>query len=58
MKVASFAAIVGALNGAEVRFIVVGGVAVNAHGYLRFTKNVDLVIQLSERDIVASFRAL
>jgi len=55
MKVASFAAIVGALNGAEVRFIVVGGVAVNAHG---FTKNVDLVIQLSERDIVASFRAL
>jgi hypothetical protein len=37
MKLASCEAIVDALNGALVRFIVVGGVAVNAHGYLRFT---------------------
>lgn len=58
MKVASFEAIVQALNAAQVRFIVVGGVAVNAHGYLRFTKDVDLVIQLSERDILSAFRAL
>jgi predicted nucleotidyltransferase len=58
MKVASFEAIVQALNDAGVRFIVVGGVAVNAHGYLRFTKDVDLVIQLSKRDIVGAFRAL
>ena len=36
MKLSSFEAIVSALNAAEVRFIVVGGVAVNAHGYLRF----------------------
>jgi hypothetical protein len=35
MKLASFEAIVNALNGEYVRFIVVGGVAVNAHGYLR-----------------------
>jgi hypothetical protein len=58
MKLASFEAIVQALNAAEVRFIVVGGVAVNAHGYLRFTKDVDLVIRLSPRDIVSAFRAL
>lgn len=58
MKLASFEAIVSALNAAEVRYIVVGGVAVNAHGYLRFTKDVDLVIRLSERDIVSAFHAL
>jgi hypothetical protein len=58
MKLASFEAIVQALNSAEVRFIVVGGVAVNAHGYLRFTKDVDLVIRLSERDIISAFSAL
>jgi hypothetical protein len=58
MKLASFEAIVHALNSAGVQFIVVGGVAVNAHGYLRFTKDVDLVIRLSEHDIISAFRAL
>jgi hypothetical protein len=58
MKLASFEAIVRALNSAEVRFIVVGGVAVIAHGYLRATKDVDLVIQLSKHDIIAAFGAL
>ena len=58
MKVASFEAIVSALNEAGVRFLVVGGVAVNAHGYLRFTKDVDLVVRLTREDIVSAFRAL
>lgn len=58
MKVASFEAIVRVLNDAGVRFLVVGGVAVNAHGYLRYTKDVDLVIRLTREDIVAAFRAL
>ncbi len=58
MKVASFEAIVHALNVAQVRFIVVGGLAVNAHGYLRLTNDVDLVIELSHRDIVSAFDAL
>jgi hypothetical protein len=58
MKLASFEAIVHSLNRADARFIVVGGVAVNAHGYLRFTNDVHLVIQLSKRDIVATFQAL
>jgi hypothetical protein len=38
MKLASFEAIVSVLNAAGVKFIVVGGVAFNAHGYLRFTR--------------------
>ncbi|SRR5579862_558220 len=58
MKVASFEAIVHSLNGVGVRFIVVGGLAVNAHGYLRFTNDVDLVIQLSKREIVSAFHVL
>jgi hypothetical protein len=58
MKLASFEAIVGALNEDEVHFIVVGGAAVNAHGYLRFTNDIDLVIRLSKRNIVSAFGAL
>ncbi len=42
MKLASFEAIVQALNSAEVRFIVVCGVAVIAHG-------IDALNLLSER---------
>lgn len=58
MKLTSFEAIVEALNGAGVRYLVAGGLAVNAHGYLRFTKDVDLVIRLSRQDILAAFKAL
>ena len=58
MKLASFEAIVEALNKAGVRYLVAGGLAVNAHGYLRFTKDVDLVIRLSQKDILAAFSAL
>jgi hypothetical protein len=58
MKLTSFEAIEQALNRASVRFIVVDGLAVNAHGYLRFTNDIDLVIQFLERDILSSFHAL
>lgn len=58
MKLESFIAIVSALNEAKVRFIVVGGLAVNAHGYLRFTKDADFVIELVPGNIEAAFDAL
>lgn len=58
MKVASFEAVVRALNEAGVRFIVVGGIAVIAHGYGRATRDVDLVIQLQPDAIVRAFAAL
>ena len=44
MKLASFEAIVRALEDAGVRYLVAGGIAVNAHGYLRFTQ-VNLVFR-------------
>ena len=34
------------LNKARVRYLVVGGLAVLAHGYLRMTRDIDLVIAL------------
>jgi predicted nucleotidyltransferase len=58
MKVESFEAIVRALNDAGVRFIVVGGLAVIAHGYGRVTQDVDLVIQLQPDAIANAFTAL
>ena len=58
MKLASFEAIVRALEKAGVRYLVVGGLAVNAHGYLRFTKDVDFVVQLIPDNIERAFAAL
>lgn len=58
MKLASFEAIVRALNTAGVRYLIAGGLAVNAHGYVRFTKDVDIVIALDADNIVDAFNAL
>lgn len=58
MKLASFEAIVRALNDAGARYLIAGGLAVNAHGYLRFTKGADLVIQLVPDNIKRAFAAL
>lgn len=46
------------LEQAGVRYLVAGGLAVNAHGYLRFTRDIDLVVQLVPRNIVSTFAAL
>lgn len=46
------------LNSAGVRYLVVGGLAVNAHGYVRMTMDVDLVIGLEPRNILEGLRAL
>ncbi|GKS65557.1 hypothetical protein YTPLAS72_28610 [Nitrospira sp.] len=41
-----------------VRYLVAGGLAVNAHGYLRFTKDADFVIELIPDNIKRVFAAL
>jgi hypothetical protein len=58
MTLASVQAIVGSLNDAGVRFMVAGGLAVNAHGYLRFTKDADLVLELTPDNVRVAFTAL
>jgi len=58
MEVRSLEAIVRALNTAEVEYLIVDGLAVNAHGYERLTQDVDLVIRLAPHNIVRGLRAL
>ena len=58
MEVRSVEAIVCALNTAEVAYLIVGGLAVNAHGYERLTQVVDLVTRLAPHNIVRPLRAL
>jgi hypothetical protein len=50
--------VLGALNSAGVRYLVVGGVAVVLHGHLRTTANLDLVIQLERDNLLNAMRAL
>lgn len=40
-----------ALNKAKVKYLVVGGVAVNLHGYMRFTGDLDLLLLLTEENL-------
>ncbi len=58
MKLSSFEAIVEALHRKGVRYLVAGGLAVVAHGYLRLTKDVDLLVQLTAENVAAAFAAL
>ena len=58
MKAASFETIVQALNEAGVQYIVVGGMAVIAHGYMRATHDVDIVVELTHDNICKAFAAL
>lgn len=58
MRLTSFELIVKALDSEGVRYLVAGGLAVNAHGVLRFTKDLDVVVQLIPENIARAFAAL
>lgn len=58
MKVTSFEAIVRSFDEAGVRYLVAGGLAVNAHGYMRLTKDVDLVLDLRPENVERALSAL
>ena len=58
MRYTALERIFRALTEAEVRFLVVGGVAVNAHGYQRLTADLDLALAMEEENILAALRAL
>jgi predicted nucleotidyltransferase len=51
-------ALLTALSNANVRYVVVGGVAVVLHGYLRATADLDLVIGMDQQNIDAALRTL
>jgi hypothetical protein len=58
METESVKAVVQALNDAGVRYLVAGGVAVIAHGYLRLTHDLDLILDLHEANVRAALAAL
>ena len=58
MKLADVEAILGALNDADVRYLIVGGLAVVAHGYVRYTHDVDIVLNLERANVLRAMKAL
>lgn len=58
MRKQSVEHIVRALNGASVRYLIAGGLAVVAHGYLRFTADLDLILDLDEDNAKRALAAL
>jgi hypothetical protein len=50
--------LLAAFAAAKVEYAVVGGVAVNAHGYVRATNDLDIFIRPTEENARAAFSAL
>ena len=50
--------LLAAFRAAAVEYAVVGGVAVNAHGYVRATNDLDVFIRPTEENARAAFEAL
>jgi len=46
--------VVGALEELKVKYAIIGGYALAMHGIIRSTVDVDLVIQLTEKDLTAA----
>ena len=58
MELRSVESIVKSLNAAGVRYLIAGGMAVVAHGYLRLTMDLDLILDLNEENLRAAVSAL
>jgi len=58
VETGSVAAVLRALNEAGVRYVVVGGLAVLAHGILRTTNDIDVVLDLDEENVARATEAL
>jgi len=51
MKKESIKSIIQSLNDAGVRYLIAGGLAVVAHGYLRFTADIDLIVGFDKKNL-------
>ncbi len=58
MKFATLERVFRALDARAVRYIVAGGVAVNAHGYRRVTDDLDLALAMEKENVLAAIEAL
>lgn len=48
----------GAFEAVDLRYLVVGGLAVNLYGYVRMTVDLDIMIDLSEENVGKLLRAM
>lgn len=53
-----FKEFIQSLNGNQVRYLVVGGYAVALHGYPRYTKDIDIWIEMAPANAVRIVQAL
>ncbi len=58
IKMSGHSEVMAALNAAGVHYLVVGGVAVVAHGHARLTLDLDLVVQLETENLTRAMDAL
>ena len=58
MRRADAEAIFKALNDANARYLIVGGLAVVAHGYVRATVDIDIVLYLERSNVLRAMEAL
>jgi hypothetical protein len=54
LKIETLSSLFKALADAEVRYLVAGGLAVVAHGYLRFTADIDLILDMDSKNLQAA----
>jgi hypothetical protein len=58
MEKHSIEIIVSALNKHQVKYLIAGGLAVVAHGYVRFTADIDLLLGMDSQNLTAAIAAL
>jgi predicted nucleotidyltransferase len=58
MDKTSVEAIVKSLNQHQVQYLIVGGLAVVAHGYVRYTADVDLMLAVDEQNLKRAVEAI
>lgn len=58
MEKHSIESIVRTLNDHRVKYLIAGGLAVVAHGYIRFTADIDLVLGMEKQNLTDAVTAL
>jgi hypothetical protein len=58
VQTSSILSVVSALNAAKVRYLIVGGLAVVAHGYVRLTMDLDIVLAMDSDNVRRAVDAL
>lgn len=53
-----YGSIIKKFNEADVKYAIVGGVAVNLHGYIRMTSDLDIILEMEDNNIVKAISIL